>query len=168
MFGRVSPTTAQHVCEDLGNLVDLIVDDGACLIGVESTIVDFTGDRAKLVRPGGLPIEDLNQFLGYQLEVSGPVVAAPGTLPVHYQPRASVRLIEDDENIDEVVAFLTSAGKRVSVLSYVDTPSLLASTLYAQLRDADLNKADVIVAELPAASGLGLAVRDRLQRAAAR
>ena len=166
MFGKVSPTTALHVCADLGELVDLIVDDGPCSIGVESTIIDFSGDHARLVRPGGIPIEDVSELLGYPVAITERLVPAPGTLPVHYQPRAIVRLVEQGEDPGEVVAALRDSGKQVVALRHVESPPLLASTLYAQLREADLLGADVIVAQLPAASGLGLAVRDRLQRAA--
>ncbi len=165
MFGRVSPTTAHHVCADLGGHVDLIVDDGPCRIGVESTIVDFTQDQARLVRPGGLPIEDVSTILGYPVVVNDRAVPAPGTLPVHYQPRAAVRVIEEHESCEEVLTTLRNSGKHVVALRHVDSLPLLASTLYSQLREADEVGADVIVAELPVATGLGLAVRDRLRRA---
>jgi L-threonylcarbamoyladenylate synthase len=168
MFGRVSPTTAQHVCADLGSQVDLIVDDGPCRIGVESTIVDFTQDQARLVRPGGLPIEDVSTILGYPVVVNDQVVPAPGTLPVHYQPRAAVRVIEEYESCEDILENLKNSGKHVVALRHVDSLPLLASTLYAQLREADEVGADVIVAELPPATGLGLAVRDRLRRASSR
>ncbi len=167
-FGKVSPTSAQHVCDDLGDLVDLIVDDGPCSIGVESTIVDFTSERPRLVRPGGLPAEDIERVLGYSLDRSASEIRAPGTLPVHYQPRASVRVLDDGEDLDVVVKGLRNSGKLVVTLKHVETPPILASTLYAQLREADLLGADVVVARLPRPMGLGLAVRDRLNRAATR
>lgn len=167
MFGRVSPTTALHVCEDLGDLVDLIVDDGPCAVGVESTIIDFTQERARLVRPGGLPIEDISRVLGYQVEDVQNSPAAPGTLPVHYQPRAEVRLVADEAEMDELVASLKNMGKRVVTLRHNDSLPLLASTLYSQLREADDRDADVVVAKLPSVKGLGLAIRDRLRRASA-
>ena len=168
LFGKVSPTTAQHVCEDLGQLVDLIVDDGPCTVGVESTIIDFTEERARLVRPGGLPIEDISRVLGYQVENVDKSPAAPGTLPIHYQPRAEVRLLAPEEDSDDLAASLRRRGRHVVILRHIDTPALLASTLYSQLRAADDQRADVIIAKLPSTTGLGLAIRDRLQRAAAR
>lgn len=167
LFGRVSPTTALHVCRDLGTQVDLIVDGGPCSIGVESTIIDFTGDRARLVRPGGLPVEDIGRVLGYEIESSPGLVKAPGTLPVHYQPQARVIVAENDGDADRVVEEHRRAGRHVVRLVHADSAPLLASTLYAQLRQADDAGADLIVAKLPSTAGLGLAIRDRLMRAAA-
>lgn len=167
LFGRVSPTTAQHVCTDLGAQVDLIVDDGPCVIGVESTIVDFTDGRARLVRPGGLPVEDVSSVVGYEIEWSRSDVSAPGNLPVHYQPRARVVIAENVAEADRITDEYRRAGRRVERLVYVDSPPLLAATLYSQLRQADDAGAELIVAEMPGSAGLGLAVRDRLMRAAA-
>ena len=87
---------------------------------------------------------------------------------MHYQPRASVRVLDDGEDLDVVVKGLRNSGKLVVTLKHVETPPILASTLYAQLREADLLGADVVVARLPRPMGLGLAVRDRLNRAATR
>lgn len=167
IFGRVSPTTAQHVCDDLGRQVDLIVDDGPCSVGVESTIIDFTGERARLVRPGGLPVEDISALVGYPIESLDGTTAAPGTLPVHYQPRARVQIVESHAHAENLVDEHRRAGRHAVRLRHVDSPPLLATTLFAQLRQADEVGADVIVAEMPDAAGLGLAIRDRLQRAAA-
>lgn len=168
LFGRVSPTTANHVCHDLGTKVDLIVDDGPCSIGVESTIVDFSRDHARLVRPGGLPVEDISSVVGYEIESSVGDVSAPGTLPVHYQPRARVLIAEHHDEAERLAAEYERAGRNVARLVHVESPPLLAATLYSQLRHADDTGADMIVAELPSTAGLGLAIRDRLMRAAAR
>ena len=167
LFGRVSPTTALHVCRDLGTQVDLIVDDGPCSIGVESTIIDFTHEQARLVRPGGLPVEDISAVVGYEIHSSEGGVSAPGTLPVHYQPRARVILAEHGDEAQYLIEEHQRAGKHVVSIRHVDSPPILAATLYAQLRLADDDGADLIIAELPRAAGLGLAIRDRLMRAAA-
>lgn len=168
LFGRVSPTTAQHVCHDLGTQVDLIVDDGPSSIGVESTIIDFTRGQARLVRPGGLPVEDISSVVGYEIESSDGEVIAPGTLPVHYQPRARVILAEHHDQAERFVEEHRRAGRRVARLLHVESPPLLAATLYSQLRQADDEEADLIIAEMPKSAGLGLAIRDRLMRAAER
>lgn len=180
-FGRTSPTTADHVREDLGGEVDLIVDGGACAVGVESTIVDLTGPAPALLRPGGVGREALEEVLGAPLLVrtAGGPVRAPGMLASHYAPRAGV-VLASEADLPQTVASLIAQGRRVGVISpsralpegaetIVVPPDAdgLARLLYASLREADARALEVVVVQLPPEGGLGLAVRDRLHRAAA-
>jgi L-threonylcarbamoyladenylate synthase len=189
-FGRVSPTTAADVVADLGPLVDLVVDGGPCEIGVESTIVELarhtrgpgTASRVTILRPGGVSTEALEEVLGRRVRTtaSGPA-RAPGMLASHYAPRTPLVVCEADEAAERVAA-LTSSGGRVGVLSLgglrdCDAPvawdaggdvAVLARSLFRWLRQADAEALDVLVAVLPPPEGLGVAVRDRLVRAARR
>jgi L-threonylcarbamoyladenylate synthase len=177
----VSPTTAQHVRDELGDDVDLVLDGGPSRVGVESTIVDVTHEPPRLLRPGGLGREDIERVLGQKLAVATAVtdVRAPGMLESHYAPRAGLWLVDGPHLAAEAEERLRR-GARVVVLappSVVAPPAVVrleipedaegfARVLYARLREADL-LGDVILAVPPPASGLGLAVRDRLKRAAA-
>lgn len=162
-FGKVSPTSAAHVRADLGTDVDLVLDGGVCAIGVESTIIDFSSGTPVILRPGGLTREQVGQALGYSVVVqtSGPV-RVPGQLDSHYAPRAKVVIAAPDE-AGAKAAELRSAGRQVVLLTPAD---IAASELYASLRRADDSGADVIVVPLPDEAGLGLAVADRLRKAA--
>lgn len=182
-FGRVSPTTAAHVREDLGAEVDYLLDGGACEVGVESTIIDLSRGAPVLLRSGGLSREALAEVLGSALAADAPPApapAAPGTLISHYAPRAQVVAVAPGQ-VPATVAGL--AGKRVAVLApaaaFAAWPALaarakvlpddlagMARELYAALRDLDTWGCDVIVAALPPEAGLGEAVADRLRRAA--
>jgi L-threonylcarbamoyladenylate synthase len=167
LFGHVSPTTGRHVCDDLGNTVDLIVDGGPCTIGVESTIVDFSCDRPTLLRAGGMDVEDIETLLGVEITPDEGPSRAPGMLTVHYQPRARVVLVKDDNEARSLLSEFTASGRRALILQNSDHIPLYASTLYAQMREADMLHCDFIVAVLPEGRGLGRAIRDRLTRAAA-
>jgi L-threonylcarbamoyladenylate synthase len=180
-FGRLSPTTAAHVLEELGNQVDVILDGGPCAVGVESSIVDVTGPAPRLLRPGGLAREALEAVLGRPLVVvqTDPAMRAPGMLASHYAPRAGV-LVVDPGTLEGAVREAQGRGQRLVALIPEGTalragvPRLTVPTeatafariLYSRLREADA-AADLILVVPPAASGLGLAVRDRLRRAAA-
>ena len=183
-FGRVSPTTAQHADDELSGLLDpdrdVVLDGGPCLIGVESTIVDATGPRPRLLRPGAVSAESLAQVTGLDVDLGPGGPPAPGTLPAHYAPVARVVAAEPDR-IASVVATHLAAGERVGLIAEVGhgpTPAhatrlaapedvtAYAHELYGALRRADELHLDVVVAALPADAGLGSAVRDRLSRAA--
>ena len=162
-FGKVSPTTAGHVKKDLGKDVDLILDGGACTIGVESTIVDFSTGDPVILRPGGLSRERLEEALGRPVAVKGGgAVRVSGQLESHYAPRAVVLLVAPKE-AKRRAAQLSRDGKKVVLLTRKD---VAAKKLYASLRRADESGADLIVVPLPEESGLGLAVADRLRKAA--
>jgi L-threonylcarbamoyladenylate synthase len=164
-FGKVSPTTATHVKKDLGADVDFILDGGPCTIGVESTIVDFSSGEPVILRPGGLTRERLEGALGRPIAVKGGgAIRVSGQLESHYAPRARVLIVAPDES-NRRAAELSKGGKKVVLLSRKD---VVAKKLYASLRRADESGADLILVPLPESSGLGLAVADRLRKAAGR
>jgi len=170
-FGRVSPTTAEHVVADLGPLLDttrdVVLDGGPSPIGVESTIIDCTTDPPQLLRAGGIPTEDVERLLDVAVDdATGPSRAA-GMLPAHYAPSAPVTLVPDAAAAAARAAACEQEGHRVAVLDHGDDLVTYARRLYAELRDADAGGADRIVAVLPPARGLGHAIRDRLTKAAA-
>ncbi len=161
-FQGVSPTTAAHVREELGAVVDLILDGGPCAVGVESTIIDFSAGLPRLLRPGGVALEAIEATLGHAVPIAVGAIRASGEHALHYAPSARVELCTGDPG--ELAEALRRRGDRVAVLSLPDDLASAARELYAQLRAVT---ADVVVAELPASSkGLGLALRDRLVRAA--
>ncbi|MFF1411900.1 L-threonylcarbamoyladenylate synthase [Streptomyces sp. NPDC058289] len=181
-FGSVSPTTADHVRAELGDAVDFVLDGGACDVGVESTIVDATGDAPTILRPGGVTREDLETVLGCPLAVpSTSHVRVPGQHPSHYAPRARVVLVEPEKVVAEaeraqelghlVGVFLPAcvADTQVKAHAVVAVPASMAAYaqgLYGFLRELDQQGCDLIVASLPADEGLGLAIANRLRRAA--
>jgi L-threonylcarbamoyladenylate synthase len=161
-FGRVSPTTAAHVREDLGADVGVILDGGPCAVGVESTIVDCAGAEPVILRPGGVPREAVEAVLGKRVPMErGVAGGAPGTLAAHYRPQARVEIVTADA-VGARRRALSEEGRSVGVLVGVEAPHL-----YARLREADAAGFDVILAVLPDEVGLGAAVADRLRRAAA-
>jgi len=163
-FGRVSPTCADHVRSDLGKEVDFILDGGPCGVGVESTIVDVSSGDPVILRPGGLSRERLEEALGRKILVQGAgPVRVSGQLDSHYAPRATVIPVRPSEAA-VVAARLLGEGKRVALLGSDDVS---AHNLYASLRRADDSGAEWIVVPLPEEEGLGLAVADRIRKAAA-
>lgn len=166
-FGRVSPTTAEHVRRDLGRLVDYVLDGGPCPIGVESTIVDCTVDPPQVVRPGGIPTEQIAALLDGGLAPPTGPSRAPGMLAAHYAPACRVLTADGREAAERLAAHQRDRGCRVEVLDGTADLPTYARSLYAWLRDADDRGVDVVVAVLPRAEGLGHAVRDRLTKAAA-
>lgn len=185
-FGRVSPTRAEHVRADLGDEIDVLLDGGECGVGVESTIVDLTGNAPVLLRPGGVTAEQIESLLGVHLSrnaASG--VRAPGMLASHYAPRADVELVAL-QALGTRARELSDRGRRVAVLiasaaeqrAVLDIPGLTllelgaseasaAHELYAALREADATGAEVVLAVPPSTQGLGEALADRLSKAAA-
>jgi L-threonylcarbamoyladenylate synthase len=173
--GHVSPVSAEHVIEDLGDKMDLVLDGGACNVGIESTIVACLDDRPRLLRPGGIARETIEEVLGQPLIIidgpasGGPI--APGMLASHYAPRAELRL--DATVLEANEAGLDFGGrfapdKNVLDLSARGDTVEAAANLYSYLRRLDASGADAIaVAPIPP-HGLGEAIRDRLKRAAAR
>ncbi|ETK36705.1 L-threonylcarbamoyladenylate synthase [Microbispora sp. ATCC PTA-5024] len=181
-FGSVSPTTANHVRAELGDAVDFVLDGGPCAVGVESTIVDATGEVPSVLRPGGVTREDLEAVLGRSLAVhSTSHVRVPGQHPSHYAPRARVVLVEPEKVVAEA-EFAQELGHQVGVLlppSFAGAPvkahavvavpgsmTAYARGLYGFLRELDQRGCDLIVASLPVEEGLGLAIANRLRRAA--
>lgn len=166
--GRISPTTPAHVAAGLGARVAAILDGGACAVGLESTILGFDGDRALLLREGGISREALEAALGAPLgqDTSG-TITAPGQLAAHYAPRAALRLNVTRPAPDEVwIGF--GPGCEGAALSLSPTGDLTeaATRLFAVLHQADAMGRPIAVAPVPQ-EGLGAAINDRLGRAAA-
>jgi len=162
-FKGVSPTTAQHVQDDLGDRVAVIVDGGSCGVGIESTIVDVTCDPPMQLRPGAIAFDDLAEVLDGRLvrkQQGQAATPSPGQMEAHYQPRAQVVVT------DHVDAAL-SVHPDAAVLRIDGDLPAFARRLYAAFRAADAAGKSVIVVEQPPAHGLGEALRDRLERAAA-
>ncbi|MGH7714519.1 MAG: L-threonylcarbamoyladenylate synthase, partial [Vulcanimicrobiaceae bacterium] len=165
-FGSVSATRAEHVIADLGDAVDLVVDGGDATIGIESTIVDLAHGEPAILRPGGVTRAQIAEALGVPVHAGGSSVRVPGSLPSHYAPRARVELAENAAVADGLVKALRSQGLSVSEIDSTEI-NAFARDLYERLRAADRAGADAIVVVLPPNEGLGVALRDRLHRAAA-
>lgn len=166
-FGRVSPTTAAHVRDDLGGDVDLIVDGGPARVGVESTIVDLTGAVPAILRAGVIGPTDLGDALGVPVVTRvGGAVRASGTLAAHYAPRADVVLVPA-EDVAAAAARSAVQGRRAGIVTLPSDPAAAARALYATLRELDAAGYDVLLAVLPPDVETNAAVRDRLLRAAA-
>lgn len=183
-FGRVSPTTAQHVMADLADHLkpdcDAIIDGGPCAVGLESTIVDCTSDVPSILRPGAITAERIEELVQRPVQrvITGPS-RAPGMLSAHYAPSAQVEVVQVDDVARRVDAH---RGSRVGVLCAtelplppgvirLDAPHLytaegLSPILYARLHDADRLGLDVLLVVAPDEVGMGVAVLDRLRRAA--
>lgn len=166
-FGAVSPTTAEHVVRDLGDRLDprrdVILDGGPCPVGVESTIVDCATSPPQILRAGGVPVEDIRRLLAGEIaDASGPSRAS-GMLASHYAPRCAVRLVD---SADDAMA-LRAGTVGSEVLDLTGDLVAYARELYSRLRDADDRGVATLIAVLPPASGLGHAIRDRLEKAAA-
>jgi L-threonylcarbamoyladenylate synthase len=168
--GRVSPTRAAHVIEGLGGRIDAVIDGGPCAVGVESTIVGLDG-AARLLRPGGVPVEALETALGLPLLLpEAGKITAPGQLAAHYAPGALVRLEAVAARPNEVwIGFgPQSAGAALSLSRAGDLVEA-AARLFHTLREADRLAGPggaIAVAPIPE-TGLGRAINDRLRRAAA-
>lgn len=177
-FGYISPTTAQHVEEQLGNRIPYILDGGSCEVGVESTIIGFEGHKTIVYRLGGMSLEDLEPYCS-EIELmphSSSNPQAPGQLKSHYAPRIPVRIGKISDLIREY------KKEEVAVLSFQDTypefhqitlaPSgdlkEAAQNLFKALRELDKLPVKCILTELVPDYGLGRAINDRLARAAAR
>jgi len=162
-FGKVSPTTAQHVWDDLGTNVDYILDGGPCTIGLESTIVDCSIETPIVLRPGGISAEDIQQIVELGFDDVG-ISRAPGMLPAHYAPNCEVILLDD-----LIEANRLSQSFDPSTLRMLDAsidPLRFASSMYAQLRKCDADQIQKVLVILPKPMGIGLAIRDRLTKAA--
>jgi L-threonylcarbamoyladenylate synthase len=166
-FGRVSPTTAQHVLDDLGIAVDYVLDGGPCAVGVESTIVDCTTQPPQVLRPGGVGVEDIERLLGTALAGATGPSRAPGMLPSHYAPACPITLVDDPADARRIAHEAHGRGERVALLDRTDDLVAYAHDLYDAFRRADAAGMDAIVAVMPPPSGLGHAIRDRLSKAAA-
>lgn len=171
-FGNVSPTTAQAVAAELGDHLadgDQILDGGPCDVGVESTIIDCTGDAPKILRPGAITVEMIEQSTGLKVvaSVDEPMIRVSGSLDSHYAPVARVLLCETPRAGQGFIAH-TSIGTPDGVirLASPDSDEEFAHVLYAALRAADEQGLAEVVVMQPIGMGIGVAIRDRLKRAA--
>lgn len=170
--GRVSPTTAAHVMQGLSGRIDAVLDGGACPVGVESTILAVRGDTLVLLRPGGLPVESIAQAAGRPVggaqdrdnDQASPT--APGQLASHYAPSAALRLNVTDPETDETLLGFGPVDAAVNLSPSGDLTEA-AANLFACLRQLDAQGANRIAVSPIPMEGLGLAINDRLRRAAA-
>jgi L-threonylcarbamoyladenylate synthase len=182
-FCRISPTTARHVEEELGDSVDMILDGGPCEVGVESTIIDLSGARPRLLRPGRITQVQIEEVLGVRLSLAVKTesldIRAPGLMAVHYAPSTPAVLC-GNEDLSEALSTLITQGRRVGLIAYRrSNPSLglahilqmpkgaheYAQALYAALREMDNLRLDMIVVEQPPEDEAWQAVNDRLRKA---
>ncbi|MCL2753637.1 MAG: L-threonylcarbamoyladenylate synthase [Defluviitaleaceae bacterium] len=185
--GRPSPTSAQHVMDDLGGKIDMILDGGACKHGLESTVIDFSEGNAKILRSGAITLEMIENAIGRvgaptQNDTNAP--KSPGMKYKHYSPKAKVTLVKGEPeaastkilellnatNTSNPVIIAPSGDKKL----YGNAPFIglgrrmeeIAANLYAVLRQCDENGHDEIFAQGVAEEGIGTAIMDRLYKAA--
>jgi len=171
-FGNVSPTTAQAVSDELGDYLtdgDQILDGGPCDVGVESTIIDCTGDAPKILRPGAITTQMIAEST--ELDVIGVVeesaIRVSGSLEAHYAPVAKVALDQPPIAGQGFIAMAdVVAGLGVVRLAAPKTHDEFARVLYSALRAADEQGLETVVVEQPVGDGIAVAIRDRLKRAA--
>jgi L-threonylcarbamoyladenylate synthase len=171
-FGNVSPTTANAVAAELGDYLsdgDQILDGGACDVGVESTIIDCTGDTPKILRPGAITVEMIEQSTGLTVvgSVEEPEIRVSGSLDSHYAPAATVVLDQSPTAGQGFIAMAdVVAVEGVVRLAAPTTNEEFAQVLYAALRAADEQGLSTVVVQQPVGDGIAIAIRDRLKRAA--
>jgi L-threonylcarbamoyladenylate synthase len=163
--GKVSATTAAHVAESLGGKIDFILDGGAAALGLESTVIGFENDLLVLLRPGAIARDEIEALVGPLAAADG-TIRSPGQLESHYAPRAGLRLNADAVRPGETLlgfGAVTGASRNLSPRGDLKEA---AANLFAMLRELDNSAAFIAVSPIPM-SGLGEAINDRLQRAAA-
>ncbi|MDD5319898.1 MAG: L-threonylcarbamoyladenylate synthase [Methylococcales bacterium] len=187
-FCRISPTQAVHVAEELGDAVDLILDGGACQVGVESTIVDLSGNRPKLLRPGQITRRGIEAVLQTELMIGFPqsnqsTMRAPGMMAVHYAPVTAAVLCATGQ-LPEMVQEMTAHDKKIGILALSRDARIAsiesslirvirmpgqaedyAQTLYTSLRELDSLQLDMILVEQPPETEAWRAINDRLCKA---
>lgn len=178
-FGYISPTTAKHVQDQLGDKIEYILDGGECIVGLESTIIEWNEDHLNVLRKGGVPVESLYQFADKIeiMESSSSNPAAPGMLKSHYAPKVPMMVNPTVESIGEY-----NIG-RIGVLAFQKAKSIIplenqlilskegdlheaARNLFSYMRMLDNMDIDLIISELLPEEGLGRAINDKLRRAA--
>lgn len=171
-FGRISPVTADHVIEELGGRIPLVLDGGPCRHGLESTIVALAGGRLTLLRPGPVTVEELEAFAPVGAAAGGSAPSAPGMLEGHYAPRTPLRLLANgevpgDAAASGLLAFGDGGAARFAAVEKLPAdPAAAAPDFFAALRRLDASGVRRIYAQRVSEAGLGLAIMDRLRRAA--
>lgn len=173
-FGYVSPTTAQHVMDQLADQVGLVLDGGPCQVGLESTVVGFLAGEVVILRHGGIPQEEIEAALGHSVrsQTSQSQPDGPGQLDSHYAPHRTIRLVEHGERPslkpgESWVSFLPQADALEALAPDGDTTTA-AQRLFGLLRRLDQGTGGPVWIEKAPESGLGRAVNDRLMRASHR
>ena len=192
--GRPSPTTADHVLEDLAGRIEAVLDGGPCQVGVESTVLDLRGGIPRILRPGGITPEQISQVLQRECELAHWVQSSPAAPPspglkyTHYAPRAPLYLLRGEPErqlakLQQLQQEWQQQGKRVGLLVSAESaaalqgtdiislgsrrrPAEIAARLFAALREFDARQVDVILAEGYSTDGVGLALMTRLEKAA--
>ena len=173
-FGRISPTTAQHVFDELSGRVPLIIDGGATTHGIESTIVAVRAGKIEILRRGPITSEKLSAFGEVNVAKPGGRISAPGQLPSHYSPKTSLRIVDDLDSFKSkqrcaLLAWspIKKDDRFVAIRNLSEQQDLreAAANLFRYLRELDELGVDLIVAERVPDQGLGAAILDRLQRA---
>jgi L-threonylcarbamoyladenylate synthase len=177
LFGRASPTTAEHVRKQLGTNVDVVIDGGACFVGIESTIISLVSTPPTLLRTGGIPVEEIEKVVGEVVIASAKsseLPSAPGQLPYHYAPRTPLILYESMRELPRsiragLLVFQTPREidrfEVVEVLSPSGDLREAGVNFFSALHRLDEMGLDVIVAEKVPERGIGAAINDRLIRA---
>ena len=169
-FGHVSPTTAAAVIEELGDYLskdDLVLDGGACAVGVESTIIDCTGAAPSVLRPGAISMAMIEECTGLKTAQSDKEIRVSGSLESHYAPIAQVLLCEIPIAGQGFIAHSSiKTPEGVIRLASPDSDEEFARILYSALRDADARRLSEVVVVQPIGIGIAVAIRDRLARAA--
>ena len=186
--GKPSPTRAEHVADDLGGIIPMVIDGGATGIGLESTVLDMTLTPPVILRPGGVTKEMLEAVIG---EVKEPTVAdhkieatpkSPGMKYTHYAPQAPVYLIDAKDDVEEAVSKLQNQGHEVALLAFnhfenttadhfyplgaENELATIGANLYDALRSCDKTTATIILVTVTTTEGVGSAIMNRLQKAA--
>lgn len=185
-FGRVSPTQASHVRQEFGERL-LVLDGGACRVGIESTIVDLSSERIAILRPGAITAHEIEAAIGRPLtEAAANAPRVSGSLASHYAPAAGVELATAEQAVAKVTS-LARSGRKVGLiaphemlgslptydlvaivpLAIASDPAGFARELYATLRQGDACGCDIVIVVPPLAEGIGIAVADRLKKSAA-
>lgn len=171
--GELSPTTAEHVAASFGKRLAMILDGGPCRVGVESTVLDLSGPDAVILRPGGISADTISASIGELIERgAGAVARSPGLRHVHYAPRLPLRLDTDDPHpMEALIAFGREVPEGFGTVINLSPRGDLreaASNLYAALHEIDQGPwRGIAVMPIPN-QGIGIAINDRLRRAAAR
>lgn len=180
-FARISPTLAEHVDEDLGAVIPLIVDGGQCSIGIESTIVDLSGEKVRILRPGIITPHEISAVLGVSVEIENPgSLRVSGALYSHYAPKTSLQVIEADQ-LKSKIQDQIKMGHSIAVLAYSQPfendplvewnrltfdPNIYAHELYAVLHQMDNKSHAMLYVEALPDEEKWAAIRDRLKKAA--
>jgi len=188
-FGRISPTTAAHVQKDLGTAVDMILDGGSCTVGLESTIVSFVDEYPKILRPGGISLDELELVLGHSMNLThvtnAPTIRVSGSLDSHYAPTTPLELCDSkqlwqhaqdlaDQQLKTMVITWSKHQQLFQQNPYLHQSSMpidaetYGRQLYAILHEIDQADFDCILVEAVPDNSNWLAIKDRLQRASHR